>query len=369
MKVPLVDLQAQCATLRAEIDPAVAAVLERCDFVLGGEVERFEKAFASWVGATFGIGVGNGTDAVEIALRAAGICAGDDVLLPANTFVASAIGVVRAGARPVFVDCEERTLLLDFDQAARAITPRTRAILAVHLCGQLVDPDTLRSFAGAHRLLVVEDAAHAHGARSASGTAGSVGLAAAWSFYPGKNLGAFGDAGAVTTSDPEAARRAVAFRNYGSPRKHEHPAFGVNSRLDTLQAAVLEVKLRHIEAWNAARRAAVARYVDRLRAVEGVTLPEVPPGDRHVWHLFMVRVRDRDRVLARLHEAGVEAGVHYPSVLPSLGAMSGVAAARPGDFPVAERLAREILTLPVYPEITHAQIDYVCDTLSKVVAG
>lgn len=368
MNVPLVDLRVQYATIKDEIAPAIAAVLDLGDFILGGAVERFQKAFAAWVGAAHGVGVGNGTDAVEIALRAAGIRPGDEVLLPANTFVASAIGVIRAGALPVFVDCDETSYLVDLDAAARAVTPKVKALLAVHLCGRLMDAAALRSFARSHPVLVVEDAAQAHGARDETGAAGSIGAAAAWSFYPGKNLGAYGDGGAVTTSDADVARRAAAFRNYGSPRKYHHPEFGVNSRLDTLQAAVLEVKLRHIDAWNAARRLAAAKYHERLGGVSGVFLPEDPGGERHVWHLYVVRVYRRDQVLARLHEAGVGAGIHYPDPLPYLPAMASVSGARPGAFPVAERLAREILTLPLYPEITDAQVDFVCDALRKALA-
>jgi dTDP-4-amino-4,6-dideoxygalactose transaminase len=368
MNVPLVDLRAQYATIRHEVEPAIHAVLERADFILGSAVERFERAFAAWIGVPYAWGVANGTDAVEISLRAAGIRPGDDVLVPANTFVASAIGVVRAGARPVYVDCTEQ-FLMDLGAASKAVTARTRAVLAVHLCGRLFEPDALREFARSHHLIVVEDAAQAHGARSTSGRAGAIGVSASWSFYPGKNLGAYGDGGAVTTTDAVVAQRIVAFRNYGSSSKYEHPEFGVNSRLDTLQAAVLEVKLGHIDAWNAARRRAATKYVARLRGVPGVVVPEVPPGDEHVWHLFMVRIPSRDQVLMRLHQAGVGAGIHYPTPLPFLTAIP--TDARPGDFPVAERLAREILSLPLYPEITDEQIDYVCDQLRRalVVTG
>jgi dTDP-4-amino-4,6-dideoxygalactose transaminase len=365
--VPLVDLRAQYAAIEAEIAPAIAAVLERGDFILGDAVARFERAFAAWVGAAHGIGVGNGTDAVEIALRAAGVAPGAEVLVPAHTFVASAVGVLRAGARPVFVDCDEASFLVDLEAAASAVTPGVAALLAVHLYGRLVDPEALRSFARRHDLVVVEDAAQAHGARDASGRAGSIGRAASWSFYPGKNLGAYGDAGAVTTGDAEVARRAVAFRNYGSPDKNQHPEFGVNSRLDTLQAAVLEVKLRHIDAWNAARRRAAAGYRERLGGLPDVVLPADPGGERHVWHLFVVRVPRRDRVLARLRDAGIAAGVHYPQPVPFLPAVA--ADARPGDFPVAERLSREILTLPLHPEIRDAQLDFVCDALGRALAS
>jgi len=361
VNIPLVDLRAQMASIRADIDAALAAVLDRGDFVLGGAVERFEAAFAAYVGAAAAVGVGNGTDAVEVALRVAGVAPGDEVLVPANTFVASAIGVLRAGAKPVFVDCRDDDFLVDFDKAAAAVTPRTRAILPVHLFGRLVDPEALAAFASAHRLLVVEDAAQAHGARAGAARAGALGRAAGWSFYPGKNLGAYGDGGAITTMDPELAARARAFRNYGSPKKYEHPVFGTNTRLDTLQAAVLGVKLPRMDAWNDARRAAARKYRERLAGEGRVRLPGDPGGERHVWHLFVVRVPERDRVLARLGEAGVGAGIHYPTPVPFLGAVG--APARRGDFPVAERTAAEILSLPLYPEISDAQIDRVCEAL------
>jgi dTDP-4-amino-4,6-dideoxygalactose transaminase len=365
--IPLVDLRAQWQTIRAEAEPAMAEVLASGGFILGPTVERFERAFASWVGASQAVGVGNGTDAVEIALRACGIGKGDEVLVPVNTFVASAIGVLRAGATPVYVDCDEATFLIDLEKAAAAVTPRTRALLAVHLYGRLCDPAALISFCDAYRLVLVEDAAQAHGARTNGACAGSIGRAAAFSFYPGKNLGAAGDGGAVTTSDPDVAARAQAFRNYGSPRKYEHPEFGVNSRLDALQAALLDVKLRYIDGWNEARRRIARAYSQRLAGVAGVRVPD-GCGDDHVMHVFVTRVggERRDAVLARLGEAGVGAGIHYPVPVAFLPAVD--ADARRGDFPVAELLAGEILSLPLYPEMSDGQVDRVCETLQAALA-
>ena len=365
MRIPLVDLRAQYDSLRKEIEGALQGVLERADFILGESVSSFEGSFARWVGTRHALGVASGTDAVEIAVRAAGLGPGDEILVPANTFVASALGCMRAGAVPVFVDCDEATHLVDLALASRAVGPRTKALLAVHLFGRLADPSELRRFASAHRLALVEDAAQAHGARSPEGDAGTIGVTAAWSFYPGKNLGAYGDAGAVTTSDDDAARRIAAFRNYGSPRRYEHPEFGVNSRLDSLQAAVLEVKLRHLDEWNRKRRAIAAGYRSRLRDVAGLRLPEDPGGERHAWHLFVVRVAHRDAVLRRLRARGIGAAVHYPTPVPLLGAVGG--AATPPDFPVAVRLAGEILTLPLYPEMTEPQIDEVCEQLCGAI--
>jgi dTDP-4-amino-4,6-dideoxygalactose transaminase len=367
VKIPLVDLRAQHAAIRPEIDAAIATVLDRGDFILGESVAAFERAFARWVGARHALGVGSGTDAVEIALRAAGVEAGDEVLVPANTFVASAIGCLRAGATPVFVDCDERTHLLDLSLASRRVTPRTKAVLAVHLFGRLFDPVSLRDFASSHRLRIVEDAAQAHGARSPEGSAGTIGTAAAWSFYPSKNLGAAGDAGAVTTGEDEAAERIAAFRNYGSRTKHDHPAFGVNSRLDSLQAAILGVKLRHLDAWNGRRRTLAAGYRARLGAVSGIRLPEDPGAERHAWHLFVIRVARRDAALRALRDAGIGAAIHYPTPVPLLGAFTRGSARKEGDFPVATRLSREILSLPLYPEMTEAHLDVVCDRLSDAV--
>ncbi len=366
--IPLVDLRAQWESIRAEAEPAMAEVLASGAFILGPAVERFETAFAAWVGASHAVGVGSGTDAVELALRACGIGSGDDVLVPVNTFVATVIGVLRAGANPVYVDCDERTFLIDLDAAARARTPRTRALLPVHLYGRLCDPHRMRAFCSAHDCLLIEDAAQAHGAHSAAGRAGACGLAAAFSFYPGKNLGAAGDGGAVTTSDPDVASRLRALRNYGSPRKYEHPSFGVNSRLDSLQAALLDVKLRRLDAWNAARRRIASAYDERLRGIEGLALPQIPPGEEHVFHLYVVRVpaRLRDGVMRAMGEAGIGAGIHYPAPVAFLPAVG--ATARPGDFPAAERLAGEIVSLPLYPEMPEASVDRVCEVLRSAIA-
>jgi dTDP-4-amino-4,6-dideoxygalactose transaminase len=286
------------------------------------------------------------------------------VLVPVNTFVASAIGVLRAGATPVYVDCDEATFLIDLQKASAAVTARTRALLAVHLYGRLCDPAALSSFCDAHGLVLIEDAAQAHGARTASARAGSIGHAAAFSFYPGKNLGAAGDGGAVTTSDADVAARAQAFRNYGSPRKYEHPEFGVNSRLDALQAAILDVKLRHIDRWNESRRRVARGYGERIAGIEGLRAPQIPTGEEHVVHVYVVRIAGgrRDQVLARLAESGIGAAIHYPAPVAFLGAAG--ASARAGDFPVAEALAGEILSLPMFPEMTDAQIDRVSEVLT-----
>jgi dTDP-4-amino-4,6-dideoxygalactose transaminase len=362
--VPLVDLRAQHAALRAEIEPAVAAVLERGDFILGAAVARFERAFAEFVGAAHVVGVGNGTDAMEIALRAAGIGPGDEVLVPANTFVATAIGVIRAGGRPVYVDCDERTMLVDLDAAAKVVGPRVRALVPVHLAGRLVDPDTLRSFARAHPVRIVEDAAQAHGAQDHAGRAGSIGVAAAFSFYPGKNLGAFGDAGAVTTPDGRLAELVRQLRDHGQRRKYEHLRLGCNARLDALQAAVLRVKLPHLESWNAARRRIAARYHELLRDTDYRTPAPLVSGEDHVYHLYVVRHGNRPAVLRTLHENGIGFGLHYPVPIHRTPAYAGLGWG-PGSCPVAERQAEEVLSLPMYPELEDAHIERVCEVLTQ----
>ena len=364
--IPLVDLRLQHAQVGAEVEAGWARVLAATSYVLGAEVAEFEREFARFCGVGHCVGVANGTDALELALRAAGVGDGDEVVLPANTFVASAEAVARAGARVVLADCDPTYLLLDPAAAKDALTPRTRAIMAVHLYGQVAPVDDLAAIAEAGGLLLVEDAAQAQGARRHGAAAGSLGRVAGTSFYPGKNLGAYGDAGAVLTGDGELARRLRALRNHGSEAKYHHPELGFNSRMDALQAVVLRAKLARLERWNAERRAAAARYAELLGGCEALTLPATMPGNRHAWHLYVVQVDERDRVLAALNAAGIGAGIHYPVPVHLHGAFAGLGHAR-GDFPVAEAAAGRILSLPLYPGITAAQQERVADTLRKAV--
>ncbi len=363
--IPLVDLAAQHAEVADEISRGMAAVIARSAFILGEEVGAFEADFARACGAAHAIGVGNGTDAIELVLRALGIGAGGEVLVPANTFIATALAVLRAGARPVLVDCDAHHLI-DPERLAAAVTPRTRAILPVHLFGQLADMEAVAAVAAAHGLLVLEDAAQAHGARRQGRPAGSFGRAAAFSFYPGKNLGAYGDAGAVVTSDDALAGRIRHLRNWGSERKYHHPEAGFNSRLDTLQAVVLAAKLRRLADWNAARRRAAARYEALLAGLDEVETPRVLPGNDHVWHLYVVRVPRRDAVLARLQADGIGAGIHYPTPLHLHGALRPLGYSA-GDFPHAERAAAEILSLPMYPHLGAAQQERVVAALRRAL--
>jgi len=364
--IAFVDLAAQHAEVAAEVVPSMDLVMQKGTFINGEEVRVFEEAWARYCGLAHTVGVANGTDALELALRAAGVGPGDEVIVPANSFIASAGAVARTGASPRFVDCDPVHLLMDPALTAAVVTARTRAVVPVHLYGQLAPMDEIRAVAEQAGLVVVEDAAQAHGASQGGRRAGSWGVAAAFSFYPGKNLGAYGDAGAVGTSSALVARSVEALRNHGSRTRYEHPTLGFNSRLDTLQAVVLNAKLARLDRWNAARRAAADRYDQMLADVPGVTRPSTGHGNEHVWHLYVVRVPERDRVHAALHAAGVPAGIHYPTPLHLTGAFAHLGHAR-GDFPVAEGAAHEILSLPMHPHLSEAQQERVVAALAAAL--
>jgi dTDP-4-amino-4,6-dideoxygalactose transaminase len=360
--VPPVDLRLQHQAIADEITQGFAAVIDKTAFILGPAVREFETAYAAFVGARHCVGVANGTDALELALRAAGADADAEVLLPANTFIATALAVLRAGARPVLVDCDPDFYLLDVKQAAARITKKTRFLLPVHLYGQMAPVEETDALARAHGLTVIEDAAQAQGARRHGRAAGTCGLAAGTSFYPGKNLGAYGDAGAVTTDSDQMASKLRALRNYGCEVKYHHPELGFNSRLDTLQAVVLNAKLKRLASWNDARRAAARRYDELLADLPAVTPPRTMPGNEHVFHLYVVRVPKRDEVVRRLNADGIGAQIHYPIPIHLQGAFRGLGLGE-GSFPVAEKAAREILSLPMFPEITADQQAQVVSAL------
>jgi dTDP-4-amino-4,6-dideoxygalactose transaminase len=367
VRIPIVDLGAQHREIADEVRRGFEEVIRRTAFILGPEVAEFEKEFARYSQVSHCVGVGNGTDALELILRASGIGPGDDVILPANTFVATALAVARAGATPVLVDADPRYYLIDPAQIESRIGPRSRAIIAVHLCGQIAPMEELEAIAREANLLLFEDAAQAQGARRHGRAAGNFGLAAGTSFYPSKNLGAYGDAGAVLTNDSAIANRIRGLRSYGSERKYHHPEAGFNSRLDTLQAVVLLAKLRRLEAWNEARRRAAERYHALLKEM-AATLPETLPGNEHVWHFYVVRVPERDRVLKELNEAGVEAAVHYPVPVHLQGAFSHLGYVK-GSFPHTEQASEEILSLPLFPGITEEQQTRVAELLRKAIHG
>jgi dTDP-4-amino-4,6-dideoxygalactose transaminase len=326
----------------------------------------FEEAYARFCSVNHCVGVANGTDALELALRAVGVTAGGEVVLPANSFVATAEAVARIGARPVLVDVTPGDLLIDPKQVAAAITGNTQAVVPVHLFGRLADMASIET-AVAGRCPVVEDAAQSQGATRDGRSSGGFGSVAATSFYPGKNLGAAGDAGAVTTNDPAIAAAVRMTSAHGSERKYVHEVMGFNSRLDTVQAVVLDAKLRRLQQWNEQRRAAVLRYHDLLGAVPEVELP-APAGEDHVWHLYVVRVPERDRVLRELQAHGIGAGVHYPHPLSLTPALAYLGHG-PGDFPESELAAGEILSLPLFPQITAAQQERVAAALTRALGG
>ena len=364
--IPLVDLAWQHQQIESEVWAGWERVVHRGDFILGEAVCSFEEAFASFSEVPHCVGVANGTDALEIALRCIGVGPGDEVILPANTFVATASAVLRAGADVVLADVDPATLLVDPAAVAAAIGPRTAAVIPVHLHGQMAPTDAVCALAERAGLAVLEDAAQSQGARQRGRTSGSLGLVAATSFYPGKNLGAYGDAGAVLTGDDEIARTARAMRDHGSLVKYEHPERGFNSRLDTLQAVVLLAKLSRLADWNRMRQDAARRYGELLATVPGVTLPVTAEGNEHVWHLFVVQVDQRDRVLAELHAGGIGAGIHYRDPVHLQGAFSHLGKGA-GSFPVAETAARRILSLPIFPGMTVEQQETVADTLRRAL--
>jgi dTDP-4-amino-4,6-dideoxygalactose transaminase len=367
-KVPLVDLGAAHSAIAEEVAAGFAEVIASTAFILGKPVKDFEEAYARFVAVRHCIGVANGTDALELALRASGIGPGHEVILPANTFIATALAVARAGATPILVDCEPTYQLIDLELAGARVTARTKAILPVHLFGQMAEMEKVAELAEARGLLVIEDAAQAQGASRHGSKAGALGEVAGTSFYPGKNLGAYGDAGAVTTNSDEIAAKVRALRNYGSEIKYHHPETGFNSRLDTLQAVVLSAKLKRLTAWNEARRRAAARYDEMLADVAGVAIPRTAPGNEHIYHLYVVRVPRRDEVLRRLNVEGIGAGIHYPVPIHLQGAFKHLGH-RQGDFPVAERAATEILSLPLFPEITADQQGIVVEALRRALVS
>jgi dTDP-4-amino-4,6-dideoxygalactose transaminase len=365
MRVPFLDVGATYVELKDELDAAVSRVLSSGWYLLGAEIAAFEEEFAAHVGVKHCIGVGNGLDALHLALRAMNVGSGDEVIVPSNTYIATWLAVSYAGATPVPVEPDLRTYNLDPALIEAAITPRTRAILPVHLYGQPANMDPICEIAQRYGLWVLEDSAQAQGARYRGRRVGSIGHAAGWSFYPAKNLGAFGDAGAVTTNDDGLADRLRELRNYGSKVKYVNEERGFNSRLDEIQAAVLRVKLRHLDSWNDRRRRIAAQYLDLLHQTD-LVLPWVETWADPVWHLFVVRSQQRDQLMRRLQEAGIGVLIHYP-IPPHLQAAYRDLDRPRGSFPVSEMIHQEVLSLPIGPHLDEAQAASVVATLKEVV--
>jgi len=364
MSIPFLDLKAQYLGLREEIHQAIQEVMDSTAFAGGPFVARFEESFAAFCRCRHAIGVGSGTDALWLALLALGIREGDEVITVPNTFIATAEAISFTGAKPVFVDVDERTYAMDPALLGKAITPRTKAVIPVHLFGQCADMDPILEMARAHGIHVVEDACQAHGAEYKGRMAGTMGVAGCFSFYPGKNLGAYGEAGAIVTNDDALAQHLRILRDHGQPRKYVHSMIGWNARMDGIQGAVLSVKLRHLSAANDARRGHARSYRDHLAPIEGVMAPYEADYGKHVYHIYAVRVPRRDTVMQRLQQQGVGCGIHYPIPVHLQDAYRFLEH-RKGSFPVAERCAEEFLSLPMFPELTPEQVAGAAMTLKS----
>jgi dTDP-4-amino-4,6-dideoxygalactose transaminase len=366
--VPFVSLAAQHATIRAEVTAAMERVLSECNFVLGPQVEEFERAFARFVESENAVGVSSGLDALRLALMVLDVGPGDEVILPTNTYIATALAVSAVGARPVLVDCDPETYNIDVSLIEPAVTLRTKAIVPVHLTGQSADMDPILEIADRHGLHAVEDAAQAHGTLYRDRPCGSIGTAGCFSFYPGKNLGAYGDGGIVTSDDPELAARMRRVRNYGQRAKYHHTEQGLNARLDTLQAAILEVKLRHLPRWNEARAMHAETYRTLLSGVGDLVFQQRAPYSTHIYHLFIVETDHRDALQEHLKAVGIQTGIHYPVPIHLQQAYKGLDYGR-GDFPEAERLAERMLSLPMFPELRPDQSQRVTEEVKRFFAN
>ncbi len=376
MKIPLIDLKDQYLSIKLEIDQAIQEVLDSTSFILGEMVERFEQEFAEYCQAKYAVGVGNGTDALHLSLRACGVVKGDEVITVPNTFIATVEAITIAGARPAFVDIDPKTYNMDPGRLEEYIKLRLqdaggknklKAIIPVHLYGQPADMDSISEIAKRYGLKVIEDAAQAHGAEYKGRKVGGLGDVSCFSFYPGKNLGAYGDGGAVVTNDEEIATKVRMLRNHGRFKKYEHQFEGFNSRLDAIQAAILRVKLKYLDDWNRSRRKNAEFYNRSLKDVDGVVEPKVLEGMLPVYHLYVVQIERRDDLQTKLQEVGISTGIHYPIPLHLQPAYSYLGKGK-GDFPVAEDTAKGILSLPMFPELTKQQQEYIVEKMKKFVS-
>ncbi len=366
--IPFIDLPAQFRSLKLEIDTALTPIFDSTGFILGPAVAEFEEAFAAYLNARHCVTLNSGTAALHLALLALDIGPGDEVITAANSFIATAEAISFAGATPRFVDADPVSYNLDASKLEAAITEKTRAIIPVHLFGQPADMDPILEIARKWNLKVIEDACQAHGATYRGARVGTFSDVACFSFYPGKNLGAAGDGGAIVTNNPDIAEKVRLIRDHGSRKKYQHEIIGHNFRLDTVQAAILNVKLPHLESWNAARRQHAEYYSRRLAGVKAVVTPATAPNCESVFHLYVVQVPNRDEVQQAMRDANIQTGIHYPVPIHLQAAYKGLGH-RPGDFPVSEELAGKILSLPMYAELTEAQQDRVVEVLIKAVSG
>jgi dTDP-4-amino-4,6-dideoxygalactose transaminase len=364
--IPLVDLKTQYATIRDEVRQAIDEVLDSMQLTIGPNVRAFDKEWAAYCGTTQAIGVGSGTDALQLAIRACGVSSGDEVITVSHTFFATVEAIVYANARPILVDVDERSMLMDISSVASRITPRTKVIIPVHLYGRTVDLKPLRQLTQDRGITIIEDAAQSHGALLDDGKkAGTGGRVNCFSFYCSKNLGAYGEAGSITTNDEKLADDLRALREHGQSTRYYHPIVGYNARLDEIQAAILRIKLRHLDAWNARRQAIAARYNELFAGTDIIT-PEIPGGGRHVFYCYAIRVTGgrRDALRAHLTERGIGTQIHYPVPIHMQEAAQFLGY-RKGDLPVTEKVAGEVLSLPMYPELTNAQIDRVATSVTE----
>ncbi|MCD6298593.1 MAG: erythromycin biosynthesis sensory transduction protein eryC1 [Deltaproteobacteria bacterium] len=366
MKIPFLDLKAQYESIQEEISDGVARVLESCAFAGGPFVAQFEKDFASFCGCKLTVGVGSGTEALWLSLLALGLGHGDEVITVPNTFIATAEAITFCGARPVFVDIDEETYTMNPDLLAAAMTPRTRAIIPVHLFGQMADMDPIMEIAGANGVFVIEDACQAHGAEYKGKPAGSIGDAGCFSFYPGKNLGAYGEAGAIVTNRPELAETIRTLRDHGQAAKYFHETVGWNARMDGLQGAILSAKLRHLSDWNEARIKNARIYTELLKDVAGVITPISAPYAKHVFHIYATRVQNQAAMINALAQKKIQCGIHYPIPIHMQKAYAFLGLGE-GSFPVSEKCARELVSLPMFPELTDEQIEFVGDQIKEVI--
>lgn len=364
MQVPFVDLKAQYATIKAEVDKAVLTVMENCNFILGREVEEFEKSFAKFVGSEYGVGVSTGLDALRLALEALHIGNGDEVIIPANTFIATALSISAVNAKPVLVDIDPVTYNIDPNLVEAAITPKTKAIMPVHLYGQACDIEAIMDIARRHNLRVIEDASQSHGSHYGDRCTGVFGDVGCFSLYPGKNLGGYGDGGIVVTSDKDLADHISRLRNYGQKVKYYHTEKGLNARLDTMQAAVLNVKLKYLADWNASRAVNAVFYNQNLIGIEQVQAPKIGANRDHIFHLYIIRVKEREKMQKFLLEQGVTTLIHYPVPIHLQEAYQDLGY-KLGDFPITEEIANEIVSLPMYAELKQEQIEYVCSKIEE----